>query len=227
MGGFVWFGIDWLIRGNHLGRSASDPKEVHMQIPRLTTLTALTAVGVFALAGCSSGSNATDSLATMSSSASPELVESTDDTVEVVGEAAQQLAVSTPLPAFSTTTLAGADFTQETIQGSATVLWFWAPWCSVCRAEAPDVSEAAAELAGSVDLVGVAALGSKADMQTFVADTGIDNFTQLFDPDAEVWGLFGVASQPAFAFISSDGSIDVVQGSLDREEILERAQALQ
>jgi hypothetical protein len=74
-----------------------------------------------------------------------------------------------------------------------------------------------------VEVVGVAALGSIDDMNTFVTDTGISNFTQLADPDAEVWSVFGVASQPAFAFISADGSIDVVQGSLGKDEILERA----
>jgi hypothetical protein len=41
-----------------------------------------------------------------------------------------------------------------------------------------------------------------------------------------VWSVFGVASQPAFAFISADGSVEVVQGSIDEDEILERAATL-
>ncbi len=61
---------------------------------------------------------------------------------------------------------------------------------------------------------------------SFVSDTGIENFSQLADPDAQVWGVFGVASQPAFAFISADGSIEVVQGSIDEDAILERAATL-
>ncbi len=105
-------------------------------------------------------------------------------------------------------------------------MWFWAPWCTVCRAEAPTLAKVANELDGSVEVVGVAALGSIDEMKTFVSDTGIENFTQLADPDAEVWSIFGVASQPAFAFISADGSIEVVQGSLDEDAILERAATL-
>ena len=77
-----------------------------------------------------------------------------------------------------------------------------------------------------MDVIGVAALGSVDEMNTFVSDTGIENFSQLADPDAEVWSVFGVASQPAFAFISADGTVEVVQGSIDEDEILERAATL-
>ncbi|NQW73698.1 MAG: redoxin domain-containing protein [Actinobacteria bacterium] len=135
-------------------------------------------------------------------------------------------AVVTPLPVFSSTTLEGEPVTQADYEGKPTIIWFWAPWCSVCRSEAPTLSKVASELGGSVDVVGVAALGSIDEMKTFVSDTGIENFTQLADPDAQVWGVFGVASQPAFAFISADGSIEIVQGSIDAQEILERAAAL-
>ena len=105
-------------------------------------------------------------------------------------------------------------------------MWFWAPWCSVCRVEAPTLAKVADQLDGTVDVIGVAALGSVDEMNTFVSDTGIENFSQLADPDAEVWSVFGVASQPAFAFISADGTVEVVQGSIDEDEILERAATL-
>jgi len=41
-----------------------------------------------------------------------------------------------------------------------------------------------------------------------------------------VWSVFGVAAQPAFAFIGADGSIEIVQGSLDENAILDRAATL-
>ena len=140
--------------------------------------------------------------------------------------ASNPAAVVTPLPAFSSTTLEGQSVTQADYEGKPTIMWFWAPWCSVCRSEAPTLSKVANELGRSVDVVGVAALGSIDEMKTFVSDTGIENFTQLADPDAKVWGVFGVASQPAFAFISADGSIEIIQGSIDEKEILERAATL-
>jgi len=184
------------------------------RVPAAVVLTS-----ILLLAGCSSATESEQAPVTGEPTSSEVTNESSGDSVD---EGQLDVAV-TPLPAFTSVTLAGESVTQATYEGKPTIMWFWAPWCTVCRAEAPTLAEAATELDGSVEVVGVAALGSIDDMNTFVADTGISNFTQLADPDAEVWSVFGVASQPAFAFISADGSIDVVQGSLGKDEILERA----
>ena len=185
----------------------------------------LVAVGLFTLllAGCSSDMNeAAAPVSEAASLASPSPAGASDGSAVPLDPAV----VVTPLPVFSSTTLEGEPVSQADYEGKPTIMWFWAPWCSVCRSEAPTLSKVASELGGSVDVVGVAALGSIDEMKTFVSDTGIENFTQLADPDAQVWGVFGVASQPAFAFISADGSIEIVQGSIDAQEILERAAAL-
>lgn len=183
------------------------------------------AAGALVLAGCSSD------MSEDAAAPSDTVVVDSDTPAETVGESPAQnsgdpAVVVTPLPAFSSITLEGQSVTQADYEGKPTIMWFWAPWCSVCRVEAPTLSKVASELGGSVDVVGVAALGSVDEMKTFVGDTGIENFTQLADPDAEVWSVFGVASQPAFAFISADGSIEIVQGSISYEEILERATTL-
>lgn len=177
---------------------------------KLVVCVASIAAGVLLLAGCSSGTEDTITSATASE----------------VAESESSVAVATPLPVFSSTTLEGQSVTQADYEGKPTIMWFWAPWCSVCRVEAPTLSKVSSELDGSVDVVGVAALGSVDEMKTFVSDTGIENFSQLADPDAEVWSVFGVAAQPAFAFIGADGSIEIVQGSLDENAILERAATL-
>jgi len=177
---------------------------------KLVVSVAIIATGVLVLAGCSSDTKDATSVATAS-----ETTESESSTV-----------VATPLPVFSSATLEGRSVTQADYEGKPTIMWFWAPWCTVCRAEAPTLAKVANQLDGSVEVVGVAALGSIDEMKTFVSDTGIENFSQLADPDAEVWGVFGVAAQPAFAFISADGSIEIVQGSLDENAILERAATL-
>ncbi len=184
---------------------------------KLTAAIASLAAGVLLLAGCSSD--------TSDNSAAPSESAAVESTTPVESQT-DPAVVTNPLPVFSSTTLEGQPVTQADYQGKPTIMWFWAPWCSVCRAEAPTLANVANELDGSVDVVGVAALGSIDEMKTFVSDTGIENFDQLADPDAEVWSVFGVASQPAFAFISADGSIDVVQGSIDENEILERAATL-
>ena len=201
----------------------------HRTQTKLTSAFVGLAAGALVLAGCSADMNeeaaAPSETAVVDSAAPAETpAETTDESpAETPGDPA---VVVTPLPVFSSTTLEGQAVTQADYEGKPTIMWFWAPWCSVCRGEAPTLSKVASELDGSVDVVGVAAPGSVDEMKTFVSDTGIENFTQLADPDAEVWSVFGVASQPAFAFISSDGSIEIVQGSIGEEEILERAATL-
>ena len=185
------------------------------------------AAGVLLVTGCSSGSG--DSSATAIAAEvveSTPLVEPTDAAESETEAPIEPAVVANPLPVFSSTTLDGQAVTQADFEGKPTIMWFWAPWCSVCRGEAPTLAKVADQLDGNVDVVGVAALGSVDEMKTFVSDTGIENFSQLADPDAEVWSVFGVASQPAFAFISADGTVEVVQGSIDEDEILERAATL-
>lgn len=201
----------------------------HRTQAKLTSAIVGLAAGALVLAGCSSDMN--EEAAASSETAVVDSATPAETPAETTGESPAEstgdpAVVVTPLPVFSSTTLEGQVVTQADYEGKPTIMWFWAPWCSVCRGEAPTLSKVASELDGSVDVVGVAALGSVDEMKTFVSDTGIENFTQLADPDAEVWSVFGVASQPAFAFISSDGSIEIVQGSIGEEEILERAATL-
>jgi peroxiredoxin len=170
-------------------------------------ITAL-AVGilVFGLAGCG-GDTATEAPVT-------EVATSAD------------VSADSPIPSFTAVTLDGTEFTSAELEGRRSVLWFWAPWCSTCRAEAPDIADAAATLRGEVEIIGVGALGPVVDMETFVDDTNLADVRHLADEDARVWADFGVAAQPAFAFIGTDGAMEIVQGSLSAEQIVERAQAL-
>ena len=130
------------------------------------------------------------------------------------------------IPTFASPTLAGAEFTSAELADKPTVLWFWAPWCSVCFAEAPEISAAAAELSGEAEIIGVGALGPVDDMNQFVADAELGQLRHISDEEAAVWAKFGVAGQPAFAFISPDGSVQIVPGSLTAEQIVEKARAL-
>jgi thiol-disulfide isomerase/thioredoxin len=130
------------------------------------------------------------------------------------------------IPTFSSFTLDGAEFTSAELVDKPTVLWFWAPWCSVCFAEAPEISAAAAELNGEAEIIGVGALGPVDDMNQFVADAELGQLRHISDEEAAVWAKFGVAGQPAFVFISTDGAVQIVPGSLTTEQIVEKARAL-
>ena len=127
--------------------------------------------------------------------------------------------------AFTAATVSGGELDLSTLEGKPVVLWFWAPWCTICRGEAPDVSEVAAEL-GDVTFVGVAGLGEVDAMKGFVSETKVTGFEHLADVDGAIWSKFGVSSQPSFAFVSPDGSVDTVVGSLGADALRDRASAL-
>jgi thiol-disulfide isomerase/thioredoxin len=127
---------------------------------------------------------------------------------------------------FTSTQLDGESFDGKGLLGSDTVLWFWAPWCTSCRAEAPDVVEAAGEFAGSVEVIGVPGRGGTADMQDFVSETGTGSLRHVIDSDGAIWRDFGIIGQPAFAFIDDDGTLEVFVGGLGKEQLAERMDQL-
>lgn len=123
-------------------------------------------------------------------------------------------------PAFSAATVDGGELASASFAGEPTVLWFWAPWCTVCRAEAPDVAEAASDFDGDVELVGVAGRGSVEEMKGFVSDTGTDAITHVVDgDDGRIWADYGVTAQPAFAFIDAEGNVEVTAGSMGKDAL--------
>ncbi len=126
---------------------------------------------------------------------------------------------------FTARTVAGGDFDGTSLAGRPAVLWFWAPWCPKCRAEAPGVAEVARNSGGTVTFVGVAAQDEVPAMQRFVDQYGVD-FTHLADTDAALWRAFGVTVQPAYAFVSTDGSIEVVKSQLGKDDLADRVAAL-
>jgi thiol-disulfide isomerase/thioredoxin len=90
---------------------------------------------------------------------------------------ASSTATTNPLT-FSSTTTEGEDFDAADLAGEDVVLWFWAPWCTICRSEAPQVA-AAAEQVDGVTVIGVASSGSLEEMQAFVDETGAGSITHV------------------------------------------------
>jgi thiol-disulfide isomerase/thioredoxin len=125
---------------------------------------------------------------------------------------------------FSGTTIDGKKFSGASLAGKPAMLWFWAPWCSNCQAEAPTIAEAAKN--SDVQFVGVAAQDQVPAMQDFVERFDLGSFPHLADTEAAVWKRFGVTYQPAYAFVSSKGDIEVETDILDHQELLDRVAAL-
>ena len=126
-------------------------------------------------------------------------------------------------PGFTATTLDGDQIESASFAGTPVVLWFWAPWCTICQAEGPGLAEVAAEFEGQIEFVGVAGLGSVEEMQVFVADTGTDGLVHMVDDDGSIWQRFGVVATPSHGFVTSEGDVEIERGWLRSADLRERA----
>ena len=49
---------------------------------------------------------------------------------------------------------------------------------------------------------------------------------RVSDRQRDIWGEFGVTSQPAYAFIDDDGAVELHRGSLSESELASRVDDL-
>ncbi|MGA8845959.1 MAG: redoxin domain-containing protein [Nocardioides sp.] len=134
-------------------------------------------------------------------------------------ESSQTASASSPenILDFTGTTVAGAPFDGASLAGKPTVLWFWAPWCATCRAQAAGVSDIATTYGADVNVVGVGSLDESSAIEEFAAAVPAD-FTQLDDPDGEVWRHFGITAQSTYVVLDADREV-AASGSLTDDEL--------
>lgn len=174
----------------------------------------------FVLAGCG---------ARTQQPASAPTVESTRVVVSATASGSGGAAVAQPKAEqlrFTAKTIDGKDFAGASLAGKPAVFWFWTPWCPRCQGEAEDIAAAAKETAGTVHFVGVAAQDQLPAMRKFVQEYGLESFPHIADTDLAVWKRFGVVEQPAHAFITPDGTVEMVLRQLPTNDLLERVRAL-
>ena len=163
---------------------------------RLKILAGLLLAAVLALTGCAaSGSNA-DSADSADSGAQP-------------GTSAVSLK-------FTGQDINGAPYDGEQLAGKPTVLWFWAPWCPTCRAQAGIVASLATEYAGRVNVIGVGGLADSADIRDFARQ--VDGPTHLVDEEGAIWRHFNVTAQSTYVVLDADGVV-VSEGYLDDDAL--------
>ncbi|MGP3999091.1 redoxin domain-containing protein [Streptomyces sp. 8N706] len=168
-----------------------------------TVLPAALAAALITLTGCGPGSGSDDAAegASASNASSPAQPPASSDTGD-------SRATGDPDPQalqFTATTVDGKPFDAKTLVGKPTVLWFWAPWCPKCKAQASETAKVAADYAGKANVVGVAGLDKNAAMKDFVADTGTSAFPHLSDEQGEVWKRFKVTEQSRYVILDKDG----------------------
>lgn len=81
------------------------------------------------------------------------------------------------------------------------------------------------QFAGQVEIIGVGGSGSAGEMRDFVADTGVGGFAHLQDVENRVWETYGIRTQPRFAFINDDGTVEIT-GGMGEAGLREQVQAL-
>lgn len=127
---------------------------------------------------------------------------------------------------FSATTVEGKAYKSTALLKKPSVIWFWTPWCAICRNESKAVAQLATKYAGKVNFVGVGANGSADEMKEFVAMQNFANVTHLNDAKGKLWNRFGVVIQPTLVFVDKNGKIKTHVGPSSISYVTKQVAAL-
>jgi thiol-disulfide isomerase/thioredoxin len=109
--------------------------------------------------------------------------------------------------AFTGTTLDGAAFDASTMAGKPAILWFWAPWCATCAAEAQSINDLKDSYGDRLAILGIAGMGAIKDMRQFVSDLQVTGVPNLDDGKGVLWKRFGITEQSTYVLVDSTGRI--------------------
>jgi thiol-disulfide isomerase/thioredoxin len=127
---------------------------------------------------------------------------------------------------FAAMTLDGGAFDGASLYGRPTIIWFWAPWCPVCKTEAPAILDALDELPDGVQAIGIPGQSDAASMQAFVDQYGLGAMPQVVDADGSLWANFSVSYHPATVLVAADGTITTIPGSGSKADFLAAAASI-
>ena len=183
---------------------------------RRSTPAALVAA-LIALTGCggADSSSTADTAADGPSNGSPPMVTTPAPRSTIASRSA--LAARPETLKFTGTTLDGKAFDGAALAGKPAVLWFWAPWCPRCRAQAEATAKVASDYQGRVNIVGVAGLDKADAMRSFVNDQKVGGFPHLSDEQGAVWKRFEITEQSVYVVLDAKGN-KVFAGNLPAGE---------
>jgi thiol-disulfide isomerase/thioredoxin len=169
-------------------------------------LVAALAVGA---AACGGGSTTTaDAPATSAPSSTTTTSSSGAEGVETTSTSAATGSVDLPsIPVVDLSTGDEVDLASLARAGTPTLLWFWAPHCTFCRREAPELIELVQEHGGDLPMIGIGAQDSLEEAYGFLDDTDTHDLRMIWDPSGDSWVHHGVTSQPTVIVLGADGEV--------------------
>lgn len=207
------------------------------RIGRRLVVVFVVAVGMVAITACGSDSSdgtapspqtdgTTESGGTGAATPAPDSPANDDSATETRGSGDANAVEVAVASLDGLETLGGGSYEVNIADGQPAIVWFWAPWCPNCRAMGPGLADLAAEYDGRIAVIGVAGRGEVSEMDGFVTDTGTGEIDHVVDSDGSIWSEFGVSSQPAFAFIDSNGDVEVLVGRQSQGTMTQRFEQL-
>jgi len=107
----------------------------------------------------------------------------------------------------------------EAPAGQPVLAFFWAPFCSTCRSEAPVLEDLAAEAPAGLRVVGVGALDDVSAAREFRTDTAVRSFPLLWSEDTDSWAAFEVPAQPYLLLVRDGKVVQRWPGGASADEI--------
>ncbi|EJZ85961.1 TlpA disulfide reductase family protein [Winkia sp. UMB3158] len=108
-------------------------------------------------------------------------------------------------PKFQAKDLDGKDISLAELRGKPVWLVFGASWCAACRAEAPDINEAAKRYGNKVNFVSINAESAK-DASDYAKKLGLA-YPVIADEDTQLSASYRVSGIPAHFVIDAQGKL--------------------
>ncbi|WP_300405526.1 redoxin domain-containing protein [Nocardioides sp.] len=118
---------------------------------------------------------------------------------------------------FQATTVSGDAFDGASVAGRPVVLWFWAPWCAVCKSQVPTVTGLVDQYGDDVAFVGVGGLDGTDAIRAFADD--VPGLTHLSDPSGDLYQRFGISEQSSFVVLDAAGGEALRTGYADDDAL--------
>lgn len=176
-----------------------------------TARVALAAAAAVILAGCGGseedGAAAEQGAPADTTSIAADDVGSAADPGHTVEHDAAHAAVLPSLDVVRMSTGEKVDLQSMHVAGKPTLLWFWAPHCTVCRAEAPELLEFEKEHGKDIAVLGIGAQDDLEQAEGFISDTSTEGLDMIWDASGKTWLHWKVTNQPTVIVLDKNGKV--------------------